>query len=212
MKYYVYNLKEDKVIKSPLGSGLTSNYLEGQEFTEAQAKEFIKDEEFLMLMKAHTENSIESLLEAPTEEEMQKLMNALSDNPLAFLTDEDPISFDSHPFMDQESSRKYPDGQWNVEEHVKPMYDCEPESINTPYDPDGTGKPKKNNVKLIKKVLKKTAAISAGGLKMQVEDDRVILYSNGQLDFYAVGIFDSLGIFDVKITCDRKHRVLVIVS
>jgi len=87
-------------------------------------------------------------------------------------------------------------------------------AINTPYDPDGTGKTKEDNTKLIKSVIKKTAAFMAGGVKMKVdkEQKRVIVYSNGCLDFCAIGIFDSLGIFKVTISSDAKHRVLVIIE
>lgn len=145
------------------------------------------------------------------EEQKKKWSDAVESSPIVAIFEDSmkelydelfppsPMCFDSHPFCDDN-------------EIVKPIYDCDPPSINTDYDPDGTGKPKKNNVKLIKKVLKQTAAVHSGGVIMQVEDERVILYSNGQLDFYATGIFDSLGIFDVKITCDRKHRVLLVIS
>lgn len=85
---------------------------------------------------------------------------------------------------------------------------------NVPYDPDGTGTVKEGNTQLIKSVVEKTAAFMAGGVKMKVEPEnkRVIVYSNGCLDFCAVGIFDSLGIFKVTISSDAKHRVLIIIE
>jgi len=75
-----------------------------------------------------------------------------------------------------------------------------------------SNKPGKNNVKLIKKVVKMTPAYKAGGIVMKVYWDSVVLSSNGKDDFSAVGIFTTLGIFKVVISSDSNGKVIVIIK
>lgn len=83
-------------------------------------------------------------------------------------------------------------------------------NFNVPY---GTME-KKDNTDLISDILKNSPAFISGGIKFQVEKDnkRVIMYSNGCLDFVGVGIFNSLGIFKVSITANQKQQVLIVIE
>lgn len=88
-------------------------------------------------------------------------------------------------------------------------------AYNTPYDPDGSGELQKNNIKLISAVLNETAAVQAGGIEYKICPDakKVYVFSKGgTLDFCAVGIFDSLGIFDVVISANQKGKVILVIS
>lgn len=86
------------------------------------------------------------------------------------------------------------------------------EIIHNDYDPFNEGKVKPDNTKLIVSVLKKTAAVMTGGVTYKVQGKRVKVRSNGCKDFKAVGIMDSLGIFDTYFTCDTDGAILLMIS